>query len=536
MRSQWWKSAVLLAVVLMLPSALATPLAGQDRSDTLLVVMEGGPNSMDIHGVGANFQVYGVTWNVYDRLLTYGRKTLPDGTVSYDYTKLEPELATRWWFSADGMSVTFHLRRDAKFHDGTPVTAHDVKWSFDRAVTVGGFPTFQMNAGSLEKPEQFEALSDHTFRIKFLRRDKLTLPNLAVPVPVIINSALAKRHATPADPWAMGWLRNNAAGGGAYRVESWRPGQETVYVRNDEWKSGPSPKIRRVVVREVPSAGSRRALIERGDADIVVDLPARDFVELAKAGNLRVIGTPVENAMMYVGLNAKHPPFSDVRVRQAVAYALPRKRIVEAATFGRSGPLVVPVASNTFGYDPKMSPYTVQNLSKAKALMAQSGFPNGFDTTLSFNAGFAATNEPMAILLQEALRLIGINATINKIPGAVWRGALLRKDLPVILNVFSGWLNYPEYFYLWVLHGQNSAFNTSSYQNPEMDRLIDAARFETDQKKYAELVRESIKLALHDVPILPLFQPSMDIVMQKNVSGYVYWFHRQIDFRSLAKN
>ncbi len=104
-------------------------------------------------------------------------------------------------------------------------------------------------------------VDDATFRIKFLRKDKLTLPDLAVPVPVIINSKLAKQHATPSDPWAMEWLKNNDAGGGAFKLESWKPGQESVFVRFDDWKSGPLPKLRRVIVREVPSAGTRRALL-----------------------------------------------------------------------------------------------------------------------------------------------------------------------------------------------------------------------------------------------------------------------------------
>jgi len=123
------------------------PAFAQDRRDTLVVVTEVGPNSMDIHGVGANRPSYGLSWNVYDHLMTYGKKTLPDGTVMYDYSTLEPELATSWQLAPDGKSVTFTLRRDATFHDGTPVTAQDVKWSFDRAVSIGGFPTFQMKAG-----------------------------------------------------------------------------------------------------------------------------------------------------------------------------------------------------------------------------------------------------------------------------------------------------------------------------------------------------------------------------------------------------
>lgn len=514
---------------------LALPAFGQSRTDTLLVISEGGPNSMDIHGVGANFQTYGASWNLYDRLLTYGAKTLPDGTKSYDYSVLRPELAESWQIAPDGMSVTFKLRRDAKFHDGAPVTARDVKWSFDRAVSVGGFPTFQMRAGSLEKPEQFAVVDDHTFRINFLRKDKWTMPDLAVPVPVIINSTLAKKHATASDPWAMEWLKNNEAGGGAYRLESWKPGTETVYVRFDDWKSGPLPKIRRVIVREVPLAGSRRALLERGDADLALDLPPKDFAELARTGRFAVIGTPVENAMTYVGMNAKHPPFSNVKVRQAVAYAIPREKIFETAVFGRGALLNTPVATNTFGHDPSLSPYKVDS-ARAKSLLTEAGYPNGFETTLSFNAGFATVNEPVAVLVQEALAQIGIKATINKIPGANWRAALLKKDMPIFINQFGGWLNYPEYFFLWTYHGMNALFNTSSYQNPAMDRLIEGARFETDPKKYAELVHEFTKIALADVPKVPLFQPNMDVAMQKNVTGYQYWFHRQLDLRQLAKH
>src|ERR671935_1508626 len=139
--------------------------------------------------------------------MSHGVKTLPDGTASYDRDAFTPELAEEW--SAGPMSITFKLRRNATFHDGTPITAKDVKWSFDRAVTVGGFPTFQMKAGSLEKPEQFVAVDDHTFRVDFIRKDRLTIPDLAVPVPVVINSTLAKKHATPTDPWAMEWIKNN---------------------------------------------------------------------------------------------------------------------------------------------------------------------------------------------------------------------------------------------------------------------------------------------------------------------------------------
>src|SRR5437879_13166104 len=98
---------------------------------------------------------------------------------------------------------TLKLKKNAKFHDGTPVTAKDAKWSLDRAVSVGGFPTFQMSAGSLTKAEQFVIVDDNTLRVDFAKKDRLTIPDLAVIVPCVMNSGLVKKHATEKDPWSL---------------------------------------------------------------------------------------------------------------------------------------------------------------------------------------------------------------------------------------------------------------------------------------------------------------------------------------------
>ena len=299
----------------------------QGRGETLLVVQELGPNSLDMQGVGSNQTVNGLAWNCYDRLMSYGVKALPDGTPSYDKEVLTPELAESWQIASDSMSCTFKLRKDATFHDGTPVTAEDVKWSFDRSVSVGGFPTFQMSAGSLEKREQFVAVDDHTFRVDFIRKDKLLMFNLAVVVPFIINSKLARKNATETDPWALAWLKLNEAGGGAYKVESWKAGSETILARFDNWKSGPLPKIRRIIARDVPSAGTRRAMLERGDADLSTGFPPKDFDQMIKEGKVKVSGVPIPNALWYLALNTSKPPFDNTKLRQAIAWAVPYEEI-----------------------------------------------------------------------------------------------------------------------------------------------------------------------------------------------------------------
>ncbi|MBS9479078.1 ABC transporter substrate-binding protein [Ancylobacter radicis] len=539
-RREFLKSATVLssaaAAGVAAPSVLSPAVAQSARQETLLLVSEGGPNNLDIHGVGTNRPGYEVAWNCYDRLMSYGSKTLPDGTVTYDRDKLVPELAESWDLGKE--SVTFKLRKDATFHDGSPVTAQDVKWSFDRAVSVGGFPSFQMKAGSLEKPEQFVVVDDHTFRVDFIRPDRLTMPDLAVIVPSVFNAKLVQSKATEQDKWGMEFTKQNTAGGGAYKVVKWQSGTEVVFERNESWKCGPLPALKRVVWRMVPSAGNRRALIERGDADISFDLPAKDFVELDKAGKVKVVSNPISNGIQYIGMNVNKPPFDKLEVRQAVAYALPYQKIMDAVMFGLGKPLYG-AASNTVSQPvwPQPHGYTT-DIAKAKELMAKAGYPEGFETTLSFDLGSAAVNEPLCTLVQESLAQIGIKATLNKIPGANWRGELTKKEMPLIANFFSGWLDYPEYFFFWCYHGQNALFNTMGYKNPEMDKLIDGARTASavgDWPAYDKDVTGFIDLAFAEVPRVPLYQPYLSVAMQKSISGYQYWFHRQLDYRTLKK-
>jgi peptide/nickel transport system substrate-binding protein len=120
---------------------------------------------------------------------------------------------------------------------------------------------------------------------------------------------------------------------------------------------------------------------------------------------------------------------------------------------------------------------------------------------------------------------------------ATTASAQTRSETLIVLyiNAFGGWLNYPEYFFFWNFHGQNAVFNTSSYQNPEMDRLIDTARFDTDPKKYMEDVKGFARIAIADVPRTAVYQPLLDVAMRKSVKGYQYWFHRQLDYRQLSK-
>ena len=536
-RRDFLKSVTGVAAGAFVPAPAIWSAAKADaRSETLLIVSEGGPNNLDIHGVGTNVPGYEVSWNCYDRLISHEMKSGPGGVPYYDRDKFKGELAED--MNVGDMSVTFKLKKNAKFHDGAPVTAKDVKWSLDRAVSVGGFPTFQMSAGSLTKPEQFVIVDDNTVRVDFARKDRLTIPDLAVIVPCVVNSELVKKNASEKDPWGLEYTKQQTAGSGAYRVTKWTAGTEVIMERNDDWVGGPMPKIKRVIWRMVPQAGNRRALLERGDADISYELPFKDFQEMKASGKLDVVSLPFSNGIQYIGMNVIKPPFDNPKVRQAMAHAIPYQKIMDAVLFGLANPMFGAATDRpTEVAWPQPTKYST-DMAKAKALLTEAGYADGFETTISFDLNFAGVNEPLCVLVQESLAQLGIKTTINKVPGANWRTELNKKEMPLYTNVFSGWLDYPEYFFYWCYHGNNSVFNTMSYKSPDMDKLIDGARVAAaagDKATYDTDVKSFVDLAFADVPRIPLYQPFVNVAMQKNISGYQYWFHRRLDYRALVK-
>ena len=151
--------------------------------------------------------------------------------------------------------------------------------------------------------------------------------------------ALLKKHATAKDPWAREYTKSHTSGSGAFKVVSWKPGVETVYERYDGWVGGKLPALKRVIWRTIPSQGNRRALMERGDADMSFDLPSKDASEMKKEGKVVIISNPIGNGMYSLELNVAHPPFNNEKVRQAIAYAIPYEKIMSAAVYGLANPL-----------------------------------------------------------------------------------------------------------------------------------------------------------------------------------------------------
>ncbi len=534
MRRREFGSAVAVSLALAGGAPIRQATA-QTRAESLRILSQAGPNSFDPIGVGVNRNAIQVHWNTYDRLVRFATTTRSDGTLYYDYYKVEGELAERYEISDGGRTITFHIRRDATFHDGSPVTAEDVKWSLDRVVA-SPIGRSQFGTGSMTSPDQFVVVDAHTIRVTTPKADRFTLPNLAATYPVIFNAKLVKAQAGAADPWGNEWLKNNVAGGGPFRVDNHTPGQSLTLSRFDGWKNGALPGFRRVLWQVVPDGQARRSSLERGDADIVQDLSPQDAVSMAQATNpgVKVVGVPMAGAFQFIGMNGAMAPFDNVKIRQAIAYALPYQQMFEAALFKRGQPLFGGAAGTADGTEfPQPLGYATDP-AKAKALLAEAGFPNGFETTFAFELSLAPVAEPVSLLVQEALGRIGIKVTINKVPGGQLGTLLEKKEVPFFFEGSSAYLNDADYFFRIFYHGP-TRWNFGTYRNPEFAALVDKTRFESDRAVYENDVKRMITLAKQEIPIILLWQPALDTGMQKSVDGYKYLFHRQLELRTLKR-
>ncbi|WP_316196429.1 ABC transporter substrate-binding protein [Bradyrhizobium sp. SZCCHNS3053] len=523
----------LLAVMLAAPSAHA-----QSRAETLRYVTGATVNTLDPNIPGSTREAFALSMSSYDRLVSFGRKQL-NGKWVFDLDTITGELAESYQVSADGLKITFKLRPEAKFQDGSPVTAEDVKWSLDRCVTAPILGKAQLLTGSLTSADQFKVIDPLTFEVTLPKPDKLALPNLATVYPIIINSKLAKAHATAEDPWALNWTKENAAGSGAYIVETFKPGEQVIAKRNEAWNRGTPDKpaaFKRLIIQSVPEPATRANLVERGDADLVIDLQASDVQSLESKGKLKVISTPQYNAVTFISMNNTIPPFDNVNVRRAIASALPYDDMFKAALFGRGAPLYGATWADgkppSGGY-PIPQPIKL-DLEKAKAYLKDAGMADGFSTTFSFNVGQAATAEPMAALVKESLAKIGIKVDIQKLPDAQMSTAINEKKLPFFTEGIVAWLPSTDYFYRNFYTGKQR-WNYSSTDNAELEKIAQEARFEADKAKYEEQGKALNAVHFDQMFQIPIWQAAQDAVMPPTVDGYVYQFTRQVDYRNLSR-
>lgn len=515
----------------------ALPASAQTRAETLRYVTGATINTLDTTMPGATREAFGLSMNVYDRLFSFGRKKVGENWA-FDPETIRGELAQSYTISPDAKLITITLRPDATWHDGSPVTAEDVKWSLDRHVTAKSLAAPQFTTGSLTSADQFKIVDPKTVTVTVDKPDRLALANLCVCYAIMINSKLAKKNATAEDPWAMEWMKNNTAASGAYIIESHKPGESTVLRRNEKWIGGAGgalPAFKRIIIQTVPEPATRANLIERGDADLAIDLAASDLPTIEKSAKSKVVSIPQTNGFTHISMNTQMAPFDNLKVRQAVAAALPYQDMYKAAIFSRGTKLY----DGTWATVPPDAsfPQAIPNktdLAKAKALLAEAGFPNGFSTTFAFTAGQAATAEPMAALVKESLGKIGIQVEIQKKPDAEFNTLESDKKMPLFTDGATAWLPYTYYFF-YLYFTRDQRWNFASWKSKKMEDLTLDARYQTDKAKYEEGCKQMIELFNAETPLIMLWQPNHDAVMAKSVDGYTYQFYRQADFRDLKR-
>ncbi len=507
--------------------------AAQSRAETLRYVTGNTINTLDPTAYGTTRESFGLAMNVYDRLFRFGRKRYGANWI-FDSSTIEGELAQGYQYSPDHLTITITLRPDATWHDGSPVTADDVKWSLDRAVAAKSLAPPQLSTGSLTSTDQFRITGDHTLEVSLPKPDRLALANLCVPYAIMVNSKLAKQHATAADPWAQEWLKANTAASGAYIVESSTPGQNVILKRNEAWKGGAQPGFPRVIIQTVPEPATRANLIERGDADLAIDLADNDILAMQKMPKVKVVSIPQTNGFTHISMNTQMAPFDNVKVRQAVAAALPYDDMFKAALFGRGAKLwgadwTVPPNSSF----PQPMPFRTDP-ARAKQLLAEAGMPNGFSIPFAISAGQAATAEPAAALVKEALGRVGIQVDIQKKPDAEFNTAEAQKTLPFFLDGATAWLPSTDYYFR-LYFTRDQRWNFASWKSTEIEQLSATAQFETDPARYDDECKKMIETFVTNVPLVMLWQPDHDAAMAPSVDGYTYEFYRQADFRTLRR-
>jgi peptide/nickel transport system substrate-binding protein len=401
------------------------------------------------------------------------------------------------------------------------MTADDIIWTWQRAFEMRAVRYFFGKAMFLDKPEDIEVLGKYSVRF-----------NLSRPSPVILklmamsyyggpfDSVEAKKHATASDPWAKEWLKNNTAGFGPYQLVRNIPGQELELIRNEHYQ--PRPPIRRVLIRIVPDAATRMALLERGAVDYAMRLPERNLQALARNPNVQIVRARA-NFIPYIGPVQTNEIMAKTKVRQAMAWATPYEEIHQKVYFGQGSiiksltPAIFPNHTDRFWI------YRF-DLNRARSVLAEAGYPNGFDLRLSFDNSIAEMQET-AILAKAAYDQIGIRTTLDPLPPAVYSERKVRRQLMCQVDNFQWpWIADTGYTGWVYLGPPETTVNNSVYFNhPEFNELVTTMMQMPLGEERTRLDLRVQELAAEEVPWIFLIEPGWREAVKREWTNF-HWF------------
>jgi peptide/nickel transport system substrate-binding protein len=502
------------------------------RSKQLLVAAATTPPSLDWELVFGK-EVYDHIFNLNDRLTRWKEIPAPGEPGGFDlaweannFNEItEPRMAEGWEVTNGGRTYTFSLRKDWPSHAGNEFTAADVKWTFDRSFALHGITSFYNTLSTIERPEDVKVLDRYTVRIELAEPGPNLLLTMSEFWRAMVDSKLAKSHATSTDPWAKGWLKSHDVGFGPFKLGDLSPGHHVVWVAHKEHPF--PPKLEQITFREVPESSDRLAMLITGEAQAAQYLLPTDMQRLENSKDLRLW-----NFQGYViascPMNPKYPPLDDVRVRQALSYATPYPQILEKVYRAFAGPAHGPVSDHAAGFDPNLRTYTYDP-ERARALLAEAGYRNGFKTTLAYS-----TAEPLGELvgaeLRRAFTAVGVTLELDALPPSTYTHALFTGRRPMFFQTFGADSPDPAYA-LGVFYQSKSSNNWGGYKSVKADACL--ARAGRRQLSWDQRVEEHegcAHIIANDAPWLWITQPGFQVSTRSDVTGINWYAGEGVDW------
>jgi peptide/nickel transport system substrate-binding protein len=458
--------------------------------------------------------------NLYDQLLDYELEAYGDHW--YTTEGIRGMMADEWEVSEDGKTITFHLREGLKFANGNPLTAEDVVYTFDRALKGGAYTAILLGMMTIsDLATQVEAVDQQTVVFHLKEASPMMLKLLVLNVVSVLDKETLDSHATTDDPWANEWMKTNTVESGPYVLKSWTPGVGWELEPNPNYWNASAVRNVGIIIKQVDDAQTRLALLKSGAVDVAYDIPYKDLADLVKDPNVQVV-TRASTWNFYLGMTNAIPPFDNVKVRQAISYALPYDTIIKDVLNGFAVPSLGPIVPNMPTHDPSLWKYQT-DLAKAKQLLAEAGYPDGFKTDLNVLVG-RQEDEEAAVWIQASLAQIGVDVTINKMAAAQWYEKFNNKQHPMFMGEWFSWVNDPFYHMTWNFRSDSVFTNAVGYNNPEVDKIILANLYEPDLAKREAASKEAQQMILDDAPWGFLYARNFVVTVRRGVTGYaIYW-------------
>lgn len=510
--------ACLLALALMMGSGAAY---AKTPPDQLIIGMNmNNLLTLDPAAMTGN-EVVGIVVNLYDSLVELDPNTL---------TNVKPALAKSWDISPDGKTLTFHLRDNVTFHSGNPLTAEDVVWSMRRLLHLNLAQASVWKSYGFSKKnidQQIKALDDHTVQ--------LTLPKANDPQLVIyslgalgnlgvLDRKTVLSHEVNSD-WGNRWLTTNEAGSGPFMLDTWQAKDVLRMQRNPTyWRE--APKMNRVVLRHFQESQTLRLMVEKGDLDIASNMAVADINALRKDPQLTVEAVQ-KGTVYYVAMSMKEAHFANPKVREAVRYLIDYQGINKALMPGYGVLHQRPIKAGMPSTLP--DPGYKLDIPRAKKLLAEAGYPDGFDTTLRVLADQPFLN--IAIAVQSTLMQAGINAKIITGTGNQIYGAMRERKFDMLVGRGgSGVEPHPHSSLRALVYNPDNSdearltnfqgWRTGFYDKP-LNEMIDKALLERDpQKQIADYQQIQVRYDQLIPALLPLSQMVDSVVVRNEVKNF----------------